>query len=224
MTSTRWPWPSPRSMPGPMRSPCSCTAPRCSTRPAPRRSVYPGRGLFYERAAAAACGPGCARPTSRGARCSSRMRPGRLRPQPACGACGRNTWPPLGPGRARMRGRCGSSPWTPEDVLEAKPAAGLPRARARQSAATPLLQKAHACAHRDAGLLHETGKRAAQFSVRKSPFVECFVLYWGQKTRGKGGWRVPQNTTRKNSGALVPQRAGDRMASDGGWSSICSMR
>jgi predicted nicotinamide N-methyase len=38
-----------------MRSSCSCTAPRCSTRPAQRRSPVSSSGdLFYERAAASA--------------------------------------------------------------------------------------------------------------------------------------------------------------------------
>src|SRR5215510_13903548 len=43
----------------------------------------------------------------------------------------------------------------------------------------------------------------AQFSIRKSPFGYCFVLYWGTNL-GKRGRRVTQNTTRNNSRALVP--------------------
>src|SRR5262252_823178 len=46
-------------------------------------------------------------------------------------------------------------------------------------------------------------ERAAHFSIRKSPFGYCFVLYWGTNP-GQRGRRVIQNTTRKNSRALVP--------------------
>jgi hypothetical protein len=75
------------------------------------------------------CGPGCARPTGRGSGSSSRTRPGRVPPRPVCDACGRNAWPPPGPGRARLCGRCASSPWTLETALRQRPVSGLPRVR-----------------------------------------------------------------------------------------------
>jgi hypothetical protein len=55
---------------------------------------------------------------------SPRTRSGRLPPRPVCDACGRNAWPPPGPGRARMPGRCGSSSWTSEAALRQRPVSG----------------------------------------------------------------------------------------------------
>ena len=104
--------------------------PPCSRGPAPRASPVSSSGISSMSAPGRRpCGPGYARPTGRGCGSSSRTRPGRLPPRPACGACGRNAWPLPGPGRARMPGRCDSSRRTPETALRQRPALGLPRVR-----------------------------------------------------------------------------------------------
>jgi Ribosomal protein L11 methyltransferase (PrmA) len=99
----------------------------CSTRPAPRVSPVSSSGTSSMSAPRRRpCGRGCARPTGRGSRSSSRTRPGRLPPRPVCGVCGRNAWPPPGPGRARMPGRCDSSRRTPETALRQRPSRACP--------------------------------------------------------------------------------------------------
>src|SRR5262245_56130083 len=57
-------------------------------------------------------------------------------------------------------------------------------------------------------------ERAAHFTARKSPFVQCFVLDWGTMGSGERE-RVTQNTARKNLRTLVLRRTGGQ---DGlGW-------
>ena len=55
-----------------------------------------------------------------------------------------------------MPGRCGSSPWTPEIVLGAKPAAGLPRVRGRAGCCHPAAPEDPRLRTPGCGLLHET--------------------------------------------------------------------
>jgi hypothetical protein len=101
--------------------------PRCSMRPAPRVSLVSSSGTSSMSAPRCRpCGPGYARPTGRGSGSSSRTHPGRVPLRPVCDTCGRNAWPPPGPGRARMYGRCGSLPWTSETARRKRPASDLP--------------------------------------------------------------------------------------------------
>ena len=55
-----------------------------------------------------------------------------------------------------MPGRCGSSPWTPEIVLGAKPTAGLPHARGRAGCCHPAAPVSPRLRTLGYGLLHET--------------------------------------------------------------------
>jgi hypothetical protein len=106
---------------------CSSRAPRCSMRPAPRVSLVSSSGTSSLSAPRhRPCGPGCTRPTGRGSRSSSRTHPGRVPLRPVCDACGRNAWPPPGPGRACLDGRCGSFPWMSETARRQRPASDLP--------------------------------------------------------------------------------------------------
>ena len=83
--------------------------------------------LFYERSEALALWAWLCTAHRRGVQVLVRTHSGRLPPRSACGVCGRNASPRPGPGRARMRGRCGSSPWTLETAPGERPCRMLQR-------------------------------------------------------------------------------------------------
>src|SRR5262249_27281360 len=50
------------------------------------------------------------------------------------------------------------------------------------------------------------GRALAQFGIRKSPFVQCFVLDWGHNGLGRGGKRDPKHCTKEFRGAGATAR------------------
>src|SRR5262249_51228001 len=103
-----------------------------------------------------------------------------LPPQPVCDACGRNAWPPPGPGRARMPGRCDSSRRTPETALRQRPVSGL-----------PLTKDAHAHPHALSG--HETESELPS-SVHERALSVSDVGYEKTLYAAKEGEECAQNT------------------------------
>ncbi len=104
----------------------------------------------------------------------------------------------------------------------------------RADGAPGMCARPHGCVHptlESRGQARLPGHRPActhtvrcPFRCTKEAFRRVFCARLGTNRRGKGGGAWPKTLHERMRGRWCRGARGDRMASDGGWSSICSMR